>query len=242
MRTKTLALSAVLGALGTASLVAQTNVYSLNAVGYINVTMPPGFSIITCPLICGTDPTATGSQNPTNTLNVVLNNASGQYSGASVYPFINGHGYSPIVETGNPFGSGWTGGGADVNILPGQAVFFYNPNGHGGANMTATFVGTVPQGVLTNTLVAGYNLVGSIVPTSGDLVSNPITAFSVAQSGDYVYFYDSAHQTFAASVPTYEFGAWSSDPTTTNVAEGFFYYNANAAGTENWVETFSINP
>jgi hypothetical protein len=51
MRTKTLALSAVLGMLGSASLVAQNNVYSINAVGYINVTMPPGYSIVTCPLI-----------------------------------------------------------------------------------------------------------------------------------------------------------------------------------------------
>ena len=57
MRTKTLALSALLGALGTAGALAQ-NVYSLNAVGYINVTLAPGYNIVTCPLIV----------SPTNTV------------------------------------------------------------------------------------------------------------------------------------------------------------------------------
>ena len=40
MRTKTMLLSALLGGLGSVSLMAQsTNVYSLNAVGYINITV-----------------------------------------------------------------------------------------------------------------------------------------------------------------------------------------------------------
>ena len=50
MRTKTMLLSALLGTLGSVSLMAQsTNVYSLNAVGYINVTVQPGFNIVSCP-------------------------------------------------------------------------------------------------------------------------------------------------------------------------------------------------
>jgi hypothetical protein len=229
MRTKTLALSALMGALGSASLIAQTNVYSLNAVGYINVTMPHGYSILQDPLIA----------SPDNTLNTVLNNANSQYAGASVFPFINGSGFSPIVETGNPFGSGWTGGGADVSLNPGQAVFFYNPNS---TPLTATFVGQVPQGSLTNKLVVGYNLVGSIVPVATDLVTNSITSLTQAQSGDSVYFFNSASQQYSANLPTYNFGSWSSDPITTNVSEGFFYYIAPGSATENWVENFTINP
>lgn len=266
MRTKTLALSAVLGALGTASLVAQTNVYSLNAVGYINVTMPPGYSIITCPLIVGTD-SGNGFPNVTNDLNVVLNNNVGgaaPYSGAQVYPFINGVGYGN-AEIGNPasFGGGWAGGGGDVTMMPGQAVFFFNPNPIGGANMTATFVGTVPQGSLTNTLPVGYSLVGSMVPVSGDLVTNSVSALSTsAQSGDFVFFFNpnphaGAQYGFENSI-TYTFGSWSAatgpieinafannggeDPGTLSPAQGFFYNNGGAAGTEKWVENFSINP
>ena len=46
MNTKTLLLLGALGAAGMTSAVAQTNVYSVNAVGYINLTLPTGFSLI----------------------------------------------------------------------------------------------------------------------------------------------------------------------------------------------------
>jgi hypothetical protein len=258
MRTKTLALSAVLGLIGTASVVAQTNVYSLNAVGYINVTLQPGFNIITCPLTC----------TPDNTLNTVLNNSAAAgtpYANATVYAFQNGVGYNTI-EVGQPasYGSGWGNGGADISLTPGAAVFFQNPNPVGGAVMTATFVGTVPQGLLTNSLVPGYNLVGSIVPVSGDLVTNSVTSFHGASyplSGDYIYFFNPNAASPTAQVgfenaDSFSYGSWfqigggpntgvNDDPVTTNVSQGFFYYNNSAATTpvtESWVENFTINP
>jgi len=250
MRTKTLALSAVLSALGTASLVAQTNVYSLNAVGYINVTIPPGFSIVTCPLIVGADP---AHPTVTNDLNVVLPNPlpSAPYGNVVVYQFLSGR-YTSI-ENGNTasYSGGWAGGGADVTLNPGQAVFVSNPN----AAITATFVGTVPQGSLTNALAPGYNLVGSIVPVSGDLVTNTIPNLDsfTHNSGDYVLFFNSTTQRYANAVG-YSYGAWvggtghNGDPASIAVSEGFFYYNASGPGgtgsetSQNWVENFSINP
>lgn len=259
MRTKTLALSTMVSALGAAtSLVAQTNVYSLNAVGYINVTMQPGYSIITCPLIC----------SPDNTLNTVLNNSAAAgtpYANTTIYAFTGGVGYTAI-ETGNPasYGSGWGNGGSDISLTPGSSVFFFNPNAIGsGINMTATFVGTVPQGSLTNALVPGYNLVASIVPVSGDLVTNSVTAFSGASyplQADFIYFFN-PNSVGSAQVgyvqDAYSYGSWFSaspgpniganyDPTTTNVSQGFFYYNNTVgnggAQTEKWVENFTINP
>lgn len=273
MRTKTLALSAVLGALGTASLVAQTNVYSLNAVGYINVTMPPGYSIITCPLICGTDTeyASTYGGNPvTNDLNVVLNNDNGQYARAIVLQFINGGAFGN-ADSGQTAaaGGGWAGAsslpagpwgaagqsdiGQGVSLLPGQAVFFHNPNSlNGGASMSATFVGTVPQGSLTNVLVPGYNLVGSMVPASGDLVQNSITGqfFNSTvnasgssdlgpANGDYIENYNTA--VVGGSQVAYVgngswFGSWSGglsaagNPDTSAVSQGFFYFNAGKDG------------
>jgi hypothetical protein len=315
MRTKTLALSAVLSALGTASLVAQTNVYSLNAVGYINVTMPPGFSIITCPLIVGTDteyaPTYNGTP-VTNDLNVVLNNdaPASPYAHATVYSFINGNTFgNQDSALGAGAGGGWSGGsltsgpsgatpsasqsdiGQGIQLLPGQAVFFKNPNALvGGASMTATFVGTVPQGSLTNILVPGYNLVGSIVPASGDLVANSITAGFFASTvnsggpgagyqtggnlapanGDTILFFDpvvsgSSQLGYGGPGDTvaWVFGSWSGgsgggngNPDSSSVSQGFFYKNAGKddasatiingfhapAGTELWVENFSVNP
>jgi hypothetical protein len=237
MRTKTLALSALLGMLGTAALVAQTNVYSLNAVGYVNVTFPAGtYTILTCPLIC----------SPDNTLNSVLPDTNAQYKKALVYQYSGGA-YT-VTENGVGTGadpSGWGGGGADVTLNPGQAVFFYNPTA---ADMQATFVGQVPQGSLTNALIPGYNLVGSIVPTSGDLPTNSITQLTNYTKHDFVYTYDPvAGYSGQDSVVAPGNGSgynnqWTGgDPVTTNVTQGFWYFN-NSAATNNWVETFSVNP
>jgi hypothetical protein len=121
--------------------------------------------------------------------------------------------------------------------------------------MYATFVGQVPTGSLTNTIVPGYNLVGSMVPVAGDLatISNANLVVNLnLKPGyfDYVLFYDSVQQKFSSTSPT-EGGMYSPgwingngiDPITTNVAEGFFYYNAQGAGVnEQWVESFTINP
>jgi hypothetical protein len=139
--------------------------------------------------------------------------------------------------------------------------------------MTATFVGTVPQGSLTNILVKGFNLVGSMVPASGDFVANTITsgffASEVNQSGASGTTKGPAN---GDSVLTYGSGAYigngawsgswsqglapSGGPEISAVSQGFFYQNAGKdgaaaqtingfsapAGTEVWVENFSVNP
>jgi hypothetical protein len=258
MRTKTLALSAVLGMLGSAAVMGA-NVYSVNAVGYINVTMQPGFNIITCPLLCGADP---ANSSVSNDLNVLFPNplATTPYAGAQVFQLTPGGGYSGF-DSGytSTYGGGWANGGATVTLNPGQAIFFQNPNPIHGANMSATFVGTVPTGTLTMPLVPGYNMVGSMVPVSGDLVTSSITALHIAQNGDSILFFDptpagsfqagfiqdaySASATYGTGWtggPGPNFGV-NNDPQTVSVYEGFFYNNGQAT-TENWVETFSINP
>src|SRR5688500_4600203 len=48
MRTKTLLLTAALSAAGIATSMAQ--VYSVNAVGYVNTQLVPGFSLVSNPL------------------------------------------------------------------------------------------------------------------------------------------------------------------------------------------------
>jgi hypothetical protein len=113
-------------------------------------------------------------------------------------------------------------------------------------------VGTVPSGPITNTLVKGFNLVGSVVPMSGDLVSNSISAFTNYNVGDSIYtFYPlvpSAQQyTIFASGSGRGFGGygyntnWNSagDPIITNVGTGFFYDN-QVGTTVHWVENYSV--
>jgi hypothetical protein len=256
MRTKTLALSAVLGMLGTASVMAQANVYSLNAVGYINVTMPPGYSIVTCPLIVGTDP---NHPTLTNDLNVLFPQGADQYDGGQVLSYINGTGFGP-GDIGSTSGS-WAGGGT-ITLLPGSAVFFLNNTAN---PMTATFVGTVPQGSLTNTIVTGYNLVGSMVPTSGDFVLNTILDGGGSyvngfgpngpSFGDQLYFYTPG-QGYAGPSGNCIFGgsgSWTggsganqapaTPPAVDNggVAEGFWYFS-NGSTPNNWIENFLVNP
>jgi hypothetical protein len=247
MRTKTLALSALLGMLSSASLMAQsTNVYSLNAVGYINTTFPAqSYTILTCPLIAGVD-----ANGVTNSLNVVLNNTNNNgaaYKHATVFQMAGG--IYTVTEAGvgtAANASGWAGGGSDVTLNPGQAVFFYNSTT---AAMSATFVGTVPQGSLTNTLTPGYNLVGSIVPTSGDLSSNSIMAATFMVKHDFVFTYDPTNGGYgpkdaivAPGVGSGYNNEWTAgDPIIDQVSYGFFYWN-NQATNETWVENFSVNP
>jgi len=175
---------------------------------------------------------------PDNTLNSVLPNSTGQYKGWKVYFFVNGQGYSQ-TELGTK--SGWQDGGTNT-INPGQAVFI---DSSFSTNYTVTLVGTVPQGSLTNVLVTGLNLVGSPVPTAGDLVTNGITAInSAAVKGDKIIVYDQTDGYNAPNGGTFlavKNGGWSpSDPTMQYVGEGFFYLNQSGAN-ENWIENFSIS-
>jgi hypothetical protein len=232
MRTKTIVLSALLGALGSVSVMAQTNVYSLNVVGYISVTMAPGYNIITCPLIA----------SPDNTIATLLNNTNAQYqsgarSAAQVFQFTGGtYSASDTASAGNA-PSGWAGDGT-ITINPGQAVFFYNPTA---TNMSATFVGTVPTGLMTNALAPGYNLVGSIVPVTGDIVTNSISDFtngaSSGRSSDQIFTYAPG---VGYSVNTYTGSGWGGgDPVLTNAYEGFFFVNAFST-TNYWVEDYTV--
>jgi hypothetical protein len=241
MRTKTMLLSALLGALGSVSVMAQTNVYSLNAVGYINVTAQPGFNIISCPLIA----------SPTNTIGYLLNNSSNQLKKALVYSYSPSApgGYvsdeaSVALAQGNGYTNGWAEGGT-ITMLPGQAVWFANPFS---SNITLTFVGTVPTGSLTNTISTGFNLISSILPASGDLVTNSLMNFTNATKRDEVYVYD---QLTAGDYDLYNYTTANGWQTSTNgatidmnpqvpfVGAGFWYATGSAG--ISWVENFSVS-
>jgi hypothetical protein len=251
MRTKTMILSALLGALGSVSVMAQTNVYSLNAVGYINVTVLPGFNIVTCPLIT----------SPDNTVGTVFNNAASNYTHCEVYFWFPGNtppSYSSDLakNVGTANGptttvntNGWTDNGTNV-LAPGTACWFEN---NFLTNITITFVGTVPTGPITNNLVYGFNLAGSVVPTSGDLVTNSISALTNYNLGDVVYTYDATntpvYTTYTSTTHGPPIGGhgydgnWTSagDPVIPNVGQGFWYENNTVGSTVAWVENYSVS-
>jgi len=218
-------LSALLGALGSVSVMAQTNVYSLNAVGYINVTCEPGFNIISCPLIC----------SPDNTLNTVLANTNGQYKKMQVWAFNPTNTPQYFEEIGSA--SGWNNGG-NTTINPGQAVWFNNV---AATNVVITFVGTVPTGPIATPLFANsFNLVGSAVPASGDMITNSIMNFKNQVKKDQVWTYNPlATPQYTETIASAS--SWNNgDPQEANVGGGFWYLN-NQATNNYWNENYSVS-
>jgi hypothetical protein len=219
MRTKTMLLSALLGTLGSVSLMAQsTNVYSLNAVGYITVTIPTGFSTISCPLIT----------SPDNSLNTLFPASNAALKGVKFYLWTNG-GYSSAAA----YTTKWVSGG-EFQLTPGAAGFFNNTTG---VPITNTFVGTVPSGG-TNLLYPGYNLVGSILPVDG-LINTNLLNFNGQVAGDKVYQYNSVTGYGTADAVKLN-GTWTTVPDLTSLAEGFFYYNSTTTTNSSWVEVFNV--
>jgi hypothetical protein len=226
MRTKTLLLSGVVAALSGASLMAQ--VYSLNAVGYINVTVAPGFSIMADQLYATNQQTA---QFVSPLLDSQL--LDGNHNGVELFKYNSVNGYTILIATG----TGWSGAATTTTLNPGEAIFIYNPFT---TNFTLTFVGQVPQGTLTSTLNQNFNLASSVVPQSGALD----TALGlVPNAGDEVFFYDpvNGYSIYIASATAGQWQApkgFPSNPTPA-VGQGFFYYTAAAAGIT-WTRTFSV--
>jgi hypothetical protein len=221
-------LSGVIAALASASLMAQ--VYSLNAVGYINVTVPPNFSIIA-------DQLYATNQNTPQFVSPLLDSQllDGAHNGVTLFKYDSVNGYTIMLVNGVP---AWSGPATTTTLNPGEAVFIYNPYP---TNMTLTFVGQVPQNSLTNHILQNFNLVSSVVPQSGTLDA----ALGLApNAGDTVFFYDSVngYSIYIASGTTgvWQFPAGFPTSPTPAVGQGFFYYTPNVAGVS-WTRTFTVN-
>ena len=141
MRTKTLLLTAALSAAGIATSMAQ--VYSQNAVGYINLPLTPGFNLIANQL----------AQPPGGyTLNALIPNPP---PGSLVYRFSGGVFATFTFDDADLI---WTPNGTATLDL-GKGFWIQVPSAY-----TLTFVGEVPQNTLTTPTPTGFNLVASQVP------------------------------------------------------------------------------
>jgi hypothetical protein len=116
-----------------------------------------------------------------------------------------------------------------MTMAPGEGAFLYTPG-----NYTNTYVGEVLQGMLTNILVSGYNIVGAKVPQAGGISTVHTLAPTLF---DVCYQWDDPNKTYKA--PNSYFGAWAPAEPNIAVAEGFWYYNANASPNP-WVRVFSV--
>jgi hypothetical protein len=169
MRTKTLLLSAAVGAAGLLAVNAQ--VYSVNSVGYINLTIPVGFSMIANQLNSGNN--TVGSLFPAVA------------DGTTLYKF-NGVGYDI-----NFYDEGW--GNPAMTLNPGEGAFIRVV----GSPLSVTFVGEVPQGSASNqTIPAGFSIRSSTVPQAASLDAMSFPAVD----GDTVYRFNNATSSYITSV------------------------------------------
>jgi hypothetical protein len=236
MRTKTTILTAAIIAAGVASSMAQSNVYSVNIVGYVNVP------VVNSQFFLLSNPLDTGNGNSiTNVLPLDINNINND--SWTVYTYSQVAGLQP-VET-FIFGLGWSPG---TNVLAPGTGFYLVP----AVNTNVTFVGNVTLSNLT-TLLPNFNLVGSAYPAALSLQALGLPG----QDGDTVFRFDNATGSLD-DLTTFVLGVgWSESvggvavggtggPTngpTLNVGEGFFYLNANEFGQNNetWTEAFTVN-
>jgi hypothetical protein len=216
MRTKTLVLTAVVGAIGIASAAAQT-VYSVNAVGYVNKTVPAGgFALLANPLNLATNTLATVLPDlPANTV---------------VYKYDVTT--SKFVQS-KKCTTGWTPD-ATLSLKPGEGFFVQNP---GTTDVTITFVGEVLTGTQAVSYAAGYNMLGSLIPQTGKIQTD---LGLPAKLNDIIYRFDAPTQKYLQDKRRADTNPWTgtTGEPVLNVGDGFFYFNASAAGS--WSRTFTI--
>ena len=219
MRTKTLLLTAALAVAGSATSMAQ--VYSVNVVGYVNVDLVAGYTMLANQL----------NTSANNSLESIFGNSLGtgdtifKYNGASFDSALSLGDGSFIYSTASPFG-----------LDPGEGSFVQVADAK-----TVTLVGEVPQGTgLSVSMGAGYSIVSSIVPQSVALE----TIGFPADAGDTVFLFNTGTQGFDSYISLGAGSGWlGSNPSlppspTPAVGESFFVQRAAAA---TWTRDFTVN-
>jgi hypothetical protein len=217
MRTKTLVLAAAIGAITVASAAAQT-VYSVNAVGYVNKTVPANaFALLANPLNLAT-----------NSLAAVLPDVP---ANTKVYKFSGGT-FTIITMRAAP--TGW-GTFASTTINPGEGFFIKNGSATDALNIT--FVGEVLQGQQDVAVGTGFQLLGSKIPQAGLIQSQ--LGFP-AKNGDKIYLFRNG--TYTIVTRRTDATPWPSNTEPTlDVGEGFFSLLATANTATTWSRTFNVN-
>jgi hypothetical protein len=232
MRTKALLGLAVLSA-SAATCLAQ-NVYSLNIVGYVNVTIPagtpqkPGLALIANPL-----KPSNANYNITNT--IVL--GAGQ-DNAQIFTWA-GTGWSSDTPQWYWLGDHgeWS---PEATIDLGSAFFIANPGSAG----TVTFVGEVATGDISYALPAGISVVAPKTP-----VEQAWPGRDVGNDGDLIFTWagtgwSAANYQYYADTQNPANSSWYADGVATpengpvvKVGEGVVYQNTKTALA--WVRQFN---
>jgi len=227
---------------------AQNNVYSLNVVGYINVALPTGYSLVANQL----------AGSPDNTLNSVF--------GTNLPEGIQAIKWNPATQSFNPADTlysaatagtaGWYGGvngttPSTTTAAPGETVFILNQN----PTTNVTFVGQVIQGTNAITLATGYSFLSLIPPIVADVGTNGPLALPPSPGMQYLTFnqgkqaYNQAYTYYDTSIAPvagwYDDGSGPGEngnpqlvPLLLTVGQGFLVLNQGTPLT--WTNTFSV--
>jgi hypothetical protein len=192
--------------------------YSSNIVGYVNVTLPPGLSLIANPLYGQTEEERVGDLwywAP---------------DGSQILKYVPGVGFE--VSTFDGATQGWSN--PDLQTPVGQGFYFRNPTDY---TVTQTFVGEVRLGYVVNPLPIGFSMKGSLIPQSGSINS---THSIPGEDGDQIRMWINDLQGGGyEEISTFsgEENQWVPD-LNLRFAQGFWIYKQRA---QNWVRYFNIN-
>jgi hypothetical protein len=168
-------------------------------VGYVNLTLKPGLTMVANPL-----------KATSNTVGSLISNVP---DGTTIYKYT-GAGYDinafEFGEWGNP----------GMTLEPGEGAFISVP---GTADVNLTFVGEVPQGALTTALPKGLSIKASQVPQTGAI--DTVLGFP-AEDGDTIYKWNTTTKNYDGAV--FEFGSWAPASPVVNVGESVFVNKVNA--------------
>jgi len=239
MRTKSLLAAAAIIAAGVASSQAQSNVYSLNVVGYVNLTVKPGYNLLAAQLKNNVGPDAD--------INVILTNAPTLSDGSTYFAWNDGaQDFTQAANWVSPGSGGPNWYNADFSALAtdqatrGKSFFIFNA----GAEATLTLVGEVPQGAASVSVPTSYGFLGDFVPVSQEIKTNGFTI----EDGATLTTFDANIQDYTPALNGV--GAGSGGPDWYNadfssvinfapaVGQGFLHFSVVAPAT--WNRNFTV--
>jgi hypothetical protein len=185
-------------------------VYSVNIVGYINLQLAPGFSLIANQL----------NASPNNKISTLL---PAPPEGTAVFKFNK--------ITGAFASMNFSDGVWDNDLLslaPGEGVFISIDGSFAPTGYTLTLVGEVQKAGGSTTITAGYQVLSSVIPQAGTLSALEF----VPAEGDSVFKFNPVNGAFLPS--SYSDGAWDNEP---SFAIGESFFLSAAPGHAAWVRS-----
>ncbi len=173
-------------------------VHSRNVLGYVSVTLPPGFSMIANPL-----------EGPVSR---VADLFVGWPDGTSLSKYDT---HLFALDKNEVKDGRWING--SENLLPGEGAIFFNPTQD---YKSHSFVGEVLQGNLSMPIPPGFSIRSSLVPQHGPLDE---LLFPIAD-GDVIHLFDRDRQKYL--LYPYAEGKWSADLPVISAGESFWVAKA----------------